>query len=173
MPPSYAVSRRTFLQSATLASVGNILPVFPAPVLALRSDSSQIVQSPLEEFSYGEVALHSALHEEQMRQTHAVLMDLSDDALMRPFRMMAVDLPMKIRLEAVDPQHRDTVALVVGPVVLFAVGDGERKITRAQLMAAKKNGARSWQLETVSGVVKMVPFIGLGDEEYSTYLRVT
>ncbi len=108
-----------------------------------------------------------------MRQTHAVLMDLSDDALMRPFRMMAVDLPMKIRLEAVDPQHRDTVALVVGPVVLFAVGDGERKITRAQLMAAKKNGARSWQLETVSGVVKMVPFIGLGDEEYSTYLRVT
>ena len=33
--------------------------------------------------------LNSVLHEEQLEQTHAVLMDLSDDALLKPFRMMA------------------------------------------------------------------------------------
>jgi hypothetical protein len=84
-----------------------------------------------------------------------------------------VELPMKTRLEAVDPQHADTVAVMVGPLVLFAITVGEPKITRAQLLAAKKIGAQSWQVETAGGPVKMLPFIGIGDEQYSTYLRVT
>ncbi len=45
--------------------------------------------SPLEEFDYGDVSLDSPLHEQQLQQTHAVLMGLSDDALLKPFRMMA------------------------------------------------------------------------------------
>ncbi len=36
--------------------------------------------SPLEEFDYGDVSLDSPLHEQQLQQTHAVLMGLSDDA---------------------------------------------------------------------------------------------
>ena len=62
---------------------------------------------------------------------------------------------------------------MVGPLVLFAITDGEPKVTGAQLLAAKKNGAQSWQVETAGGPVKMLPFIGIGDEGYSTYLRVT
>ncbi len=58
-----------------------------------------------------------------------------------------VELPMTTRLEAVDPQHAETVALLVGPVVLFAITDAEPKVTRAQLLAAKKNGGQSWQVE--------------------------
>jgi hypothetical protein len=50
--------------------------------------SDPIHSPPLEEFSYGDVALNSALHEQQLQQTHAVLMDLSDDALLKPFRLM-------------------------------------------------------------------------------------
>jgi DUF1680 family protein len=83
-----------------------------------------------------------------------------------------VEFPMKARLEAVDPHHVDTVALMVGPVVLFAITDGEPKVTRGQLLAAKKTGAQSWQVETASGVMKMLPFTGLGEEQYSTYLHV-
>jgi len=41
------------------------------------------------------------------------------------------------------------------------------------LLAAKKNGAQSWQVETASGPVKMLPFTEIGEESYSTYLRVT
>ncbi len=83
-----------------------------------------------------------------------------------------VELPLKARLEALGPQHGDTVALVVGPIVLFAITDGEPNVTREQLLAVKKTGAQSWQVETAGGAVKMLPFVGLGDEQYSTYVRV-
>jgi DUF1680 family protein len=84
-----------------------------------------------------------------------------------------LDLPLKSRLEAIDPQHPETVALLVGPVVLFAITDAEPKVTRAQLLAAKKTAAQSWQVETADGPLKMSPFTAIEEEEYSTYLRVS
>ena len=42
----------------------------------------------LDEFGYGDVSLDSPLHEDQLRQTHSVLMGLDDDALLKPFRAM-------------------------------------------------------------------------------------
>ena len=47
-----------------------------------------IPSRPLEEFGYGDVTLHSALHEQQLQQTHALLMELSEDSLLKPFREM-------------------------------------------------------------------------------------
>jgi DUF1680 family protein len=84
-----------------------------------------------------------------------------------------LELPMTARLEAVDSQHADTVALLVGPVVLFAITDSEPKVTRAQLVAAKRTGVQSWQVETAGGAMKMLPFTAIGEEPYSTYLRIT
>lgn len=84
-----------------------------------------------------------------------------------------LELPLTTRLEAVDAQHPETVALVVGPLVLFAITDAEPKVTRGQLLAANRIGAQSWQIETASGPVKMLPFTAIGDQEYTTYLRVT
>ncbi|MGC1648770.1 MAG: beta-L-arabinofuranosidase domain-containing protein, partial [Candidatus Sulfotelmatobacter sp.] len=84
-----------------------------------------------------------------------------------------VELPLKARLEALDPQHSDTVALLVGPIVLFALTESAPTVTRAQLLAVKKIGPQNWQLETAGGVVKMLPFTGIGDQGYTTYLRVT
>jgi DUF1680 family protein len=84
-----------------------------------------------------------------------------------------LELPMKARLEAVDPQHADTVALLVGPVVLFAITDADPKVARVQLLAGKKTGAQSWQVETASGPMKMLPFTEIGEEPYTTYARVT
>jgi DUF1680 family protein len=83
-----------------------------------------------------------------------------------------LELPLKARLEAVDPQHADTVALLVGPVVLFAITETEPKVTRAQLLAATKTGAQSWQVETASGTLKMLPFTSIGEEPFSTYVRI-
>jgi hypothetical protein len=84
-----------------------------------------------------------------------------------------MELPMRTRLEAVDPHHADSVALLVGPVVLFAVTDAEPKVTRAQLLAAKKNAAQGWRVEAASGALKMLPFTAIGEEQYSTYVRVS
>ena len=88
MSPSPAVSRRRFLQSAALASVASLMPGLQDRTLAHASRFPASESDPLEEFSYGDVSLDSPLHEQQLQQTHAVLMGLSDDALLKPFRLM-------------------------------------------------------------------------------------
>lgn len=84
-----------------------------------------------------------------------------------------LELPMTTRLEAIDPQHADTVALLAGPLVLFAITDSQPAVSRAQLLAAKKTPAQSWQVETAGGVMKMLPFTEVGEEGYTTYVKVT
>jgi hypothetical protein len=83
-----------------------------------------------------------------------------------------LELPMTKRLEAIDAQHADTVALLVGPIVLFALADSLPAITRTQLLAANKVGPRSWNVDAANGPIKMLPFTAIGDESYTTYLRV-
>jgi hypothetical protein len=83
-----------------------------------------------------------------------------------------LELPLKMRLEAVDAQHPDTVALVSGPVVLMALTDGVRaESSRAALLAAEPEspGSRTW----TAGDLKLRPFPEIRNEQYSTYLRVT
>ena len=84
-----------------------------------------------------------------------------------------LELPMTTRLEAVDSQHRDTVALMLGPLVLFGITDNQPTVTRPQLLAAKKTATQSWQVETKNGVMKMLPWTEVEDQEYTTYLRVS
>jgi DUF1680 family protein len=83
-----------------------------------------------------------------------------------------LELPLKTRLEAVDSAHPDTRALLSGPLVLFAAGDAQLSVTRDQLMAAKKTGAKSWQVEAADGAIKMLPWTEIGEEPYTTYLQV-
>src|SRR5580765_8755031 len=78
------ISRRKFLESATIvATTACVLP----RLFVFSSVSSE--GKFLEEFGYGNVSLDSPIHEDQFRQTQAVLMELDDDALMKPFRAMA------------------------------------------------------------------------------------
>jgi DUF1680 family protein len=84
-----------------------------------------------------------------------------------------LELPMKARLEAIDPQHPNVVALLVGPLVLFAITDSQPAVTREQLLAVKKTAAQSWEVATQAGVMKMLPFTAIGDQTYTTYLKVT
>jgi DUF1680 family protein len=83
-----------------------------------------------------------------------------------------VELPLKARLEAVDPQHADTVALVMGPIVLFALMDPP-KVTRAQLLAVKKMVPEVWHVDLGGRIMTMMPFTAIEDQEYTTYLRVS
>jgi hypothetical protein len=86
---------------------------------------------------------------------------------------MELDLPMKTRLEAIDAQHPDTVALLVGPLVLF--GNQVPGLSRSQLLAAKRMAPGVWQVSPGGDrVVKMVPWTAISENEpYSTYLTVT
>lgn len=84
-------------------------------------------------------------------------------------------LPMTTRLEAVDAQHPDIVALMYGPLVLFPITPGATApaVTRQQLLATKRSAGKSWQVQTAGGPVKLLPFTEISDESYTTYVRVT
>jgi DUF1680 family protein len=83
-----------------------------------------------------------------------------------------MDLPMRLRLEAIDAQHPQTVALLCGPLVLFAITDVPPVVTARQLLAARRIGRESWQAETAVGTLKMLPFTAIADQQYSTYLSI-
>ena len=83
---SPTISRRRFLQSAALASGAGLIPDFPQYAQGRSSPTSE--SGPLEEFDYGDVVLKSALHEGQLQQTHALLMTLNEDSLLKPYRQM-------------------------------------------------------------------------------------
>lgn len=70
-----------------------------------------------------------------------------------------LELPRKRRLQPVDEQHSDTVALLEGPLVLMHIGQVPEPITRASLLRLK--------------APEVKPFMDIGDEQYSTYVRVT
>jgi len=84
-----------------------------------------------------------------------------------------LELPMTARLQAIDAEHPETVALLVGPLVLFAIDDSPPAVTRAQLLAVKKMAPEVWHVETSSGIMKLMPFTALEDQTYTTYLKIT
>lgn len=82
-------------------------------------------------------------------------------------------LPMPVRLEAIEPEHPDTVALVRGPLVLFAVTDQPPRVTRNQLLAMRRvPGETAWRVQASSGELRMVPFTHVRDSPYTTYFHV-
>jgi uncharacterized protein len=85
---------------------------------------------------------------------------------------IGLEMPLTKRLEAIDGRHTDTVALLSGPLVLFAITDAAPKVTREQLLAATKSGERSWRAATAGAPLKMLPFTAIADEAYTTYLVV-
>jgi uncharacterized protein len=83
-----------------------------------------------------------------------------------------LNLPMTLRLEPVDAQHPQTVGLLFGPLVLFAITDNQPSLTRADLLAARRMDQRSWQVKAAGAPVRMLPFTDIGEQQYSTYLHV-
>jgi DUF1680 family protein len=86
---------------------------------------------------------------------------------------VALELPMRMRLEAVDARNPDTVALLRGPLVLFPIAPASGKITRQQLLQATNTGPGKWQVETASTPMTMLSFTAIDDQQYSTYLHIS
>jgi DUF1680 family protein len=87
-----------------------------------------------------------------------------------------LELPLKMRLEAIDARHADTVALLRGPLVLMAVKHLQEapvpKMTREQLLSARRVSERQWESNSVNGPVTLQPFTSLGDLPYTTYVKL-
>jgi uncharacterized protein len=73
-----------------------------------------------------------------------------------------LEIALPLRLEAIDKNHPNTVALVRGPLVLFAVADQPPALTKQQLLSAVQVPKQTtWR-----------PFSDIGDAQYSTYLNL-
>ena len=57
--------------------------------LSRRNLFADTTKLPLQTFAYSDVTLSSNLHQQQLTNTHAVLIGLNEDGLMRPFRVMS------------------------------------------------------------------------------------
>jgi uncharacterized protein len=86
-----------------------------------------------------------------------------------------LELPMPLRLEAVDANHPDVVALVQGPLVLMAVADSQPTFDRDGLLRAKatNNATGDWLANSADGSsITMRPFMTIDKETYNTYVQL-
>jgi uncharacterized protein len=83
-----------------------------------------------------------------------------------------LELPLTLQLEPIDGRHPDTVALLRGPLVLFAITDSPPIVTRSQLLAAKQVSDAEWHVETDGGIISLMPFYTIKDQTYTTYVRI-
>jgi uncharacterized protein len=83
-----------------------------------------------------------------------------------------LELPMPLRLEAVDSNHPKIVALMHGPFGLMAVAESQPTFERNALLQSKalNNATGDWTANADGGEVTMRPFMTIDRETYSTYV---
>jgi DUF1680 family protein len=84
------------------------------------------------------------------------------------------EIGMPLRLEAIDEQNANTVAMVRGPVALFAVGDIPAKLNRSQLLSATAaaHSSQDWVVGGDARSLILRPFAAVGDEPYRLYHKL-
>jgi DUF1680 family protein len=84
------------------------------------------------------------------------------------------EMGMPVRLQAVDAQNPQIVALMHGPLALFGVGELPSSFSRSQLLAASAVSPSSADcaVQGSGGKVTFRPFPAIGDERYRLYQKV-
>jgi hypothetical protein len=57
---------------------------------------------------------------------------------------------------------------------LFAITDNDLQpgLSRAQLLASEQTGKQVWETSAPGGSLRLLPYIAIDEEQYSTYLDV-
>jgi len=84
------------------------------------------------------------------------------------------EIGMPLRLQAVDPENPQIVALLRGPLALFGVGNLPSNFSRAQLLAAStaSQSSEDWLVQGDAGKITFRPFAAIGEEPYRLYHQV-
>ncbi|HKD20761.1 MAG TPA: beta-L-arabinofuranosidase domain-containing protein [Rhizomicrobium sp.] len=88
---------------------------------------------------------------------------------------IALVLDRPLRLEAVDEKHPDLVALMQGPLALFAVGQRLLPFRRRELLSAQQvaAGSTEWRVATVDGTQTFKPFYAIDEGTTRLYQTVS
>ena len=77
------------MRSLSLTAAGSAIPYWALPQNSVfQKNDAPSVFPPLEQFDYADVEFASGPHDEQLDHSRSVLMGLSDDSLLKPFRQM-------------------------------------------------------------------------------------
>jgi len=86
-----------------------------------------------------------------------------------------LELPLVSRLEAIDSQHPNIVAVMRGPLVLFALKPLQTSrmpsFGKHSLLNLQRISQREWQVRSEGAAYRFVPFTEVGSEPYTTYLQ--
>ncbi|MGO8720604.1 MAG: beta-L-arabinofuranosidase domain-containing protein [Acidobacteriaceae bacterium] len=86
-----------------------------------------------------------------------------------------LELPLPSRLEAIDSRHPNTVAVMRGPLVLFALKPQQASpmpaFEKNELLHLQQLSQREWQARAGDARFRFVPFTEVGSEPYTTYLQ--
>ncbi|HEX3673958.1 MAG TPA: beta-L-arabinofuranosidase domain-containing protein [Rhizomicrobium sp.] len=84
-------------------------------------------------------------------------------------------LDMPVRLEAVDEKHPDQLAVMQGPLALFAVGDRFLPFKRSELSSIRQvaAGSSEWRVVTSDGAQSFKPYFAIGHETTRLYQPVS
>jgi len=85
-----------------------------------------------------------------------------------------VEFELPLRLEAVDNENANRVALMHGPIALFGVGKIPLRITRKELLTVTRvsPAGPDWTVRTESGTLTLRPFASIMSENYRLYQTV-
>jgi uncharacterized protein len=88
---------------------------------------------------------------------------------------IVLGLDRTLRLEAVDEKHPNLLAVMQGPLALFAVGDRFLSVKRHELMSVRQTAARSseWRMSTGDGVQAFKPYFAIGSGTTRLYQPVS
>ncbi len=86
---------------------------------------------------------------------------------------LTLDRPL--RLEPVDEKHPNLLAIVQGPLALFAVGDRFLPFNRSELLTAHQTATRSaqWRISSGDGVQIFKPYFAINSETTRLYQPVS
>jgi DUF1680 family protein len=84
------------------------------------------------------------------------------------------EIGMPLRLQPVDAQNPQMMALLRGPLALFGVGNLPPSFSHAQLLsaAAASQTSEDWLVQSGAGRINFRPFAAIGDEPYRLYHKL-
>jgi uncharacterized protein len=82
-----------------------------------------------------------------------------------------IEFEMPLRLESIDNENSNNVALLHGPIALFAVGEIPAKLSRKDLLSvtALSSSSSDWVVKTANGLLTFRPFSSIMSEGYRLY----
>ncbi len=173
----YAPSRLRWRQNSSSVTLEQITayPLSSEIEISVRTASPQLLTIALRIPSWAGTTTEAAVNGKRLQEPaipgtfHEIRRTWNDGD------RICLTLDRPLRLEAVDAQHPDLLAVMHGPLALFAVGDRFLPATRGDLLSVRQVARAStrWQMTTADGTQAFMPYFEIGTGTTRLYQPVS